>query len=198
MLLKRISKDDFSRICDDVFMNAESVVETKFNIRCELAETIKTMIKEAQEKSEDKYIVTSDDINLYTLQSTNYKAKEKKNFINKNLNCYKLYDVKFYDKYSIMDTYKNIWEYHIKENKNKIKINSSVLSYFKDDIDVHKVMQVLLFINTHIQNKYKINNEDINYQTVKEKIKPFEICQWTEYIQVRTFKNGNIELTIKD
>lgn len=198
MLLKRISKDDFSRICDDVFMNAESVVETKFNIRCELAETIKTMIKEAQEKSGDKYILTSDDINLYALQSTNYKAKEKKNFINKNLNCYKLYDVKFYDKYSIMDTYKNIWEYHIKENKNKIKINFSVLSYFKDDIDVHKVMQVLLFINTHIQDKYKINNEDINYNTVKEKIKPFEICQWTEYIQVRTFKNGNIELTIKD
>lgn len=198
MLLKKISEDDLKRICDDVFMNAELTAEKKFNIRCKLAETIKTMIKEAQEKSEDKYIVTSDDINLYALQSTNCKAKEKNKFINKNLNCYKLYDVKFYDEYSVMDTYKNIWKYYIKENKNKIKIDCNILSYFKDDIDVHKVIQILLFINTHIQNKYKINNEDINYQTVKEKIKPFEVCQWTEHLSVKTFKNGKIEIIVEN
>lgn len=198
MLLKRISEDDFSRICDNVFMSAESVAETKFNIRCKLAEIIKTVIKEAQEKSGDKYIISSNDINFYSLENSNYKITEKNEFINKTLRCYKLYDINFNDKHDAIYTYNNIWEYHIKENKNKIKISSGVLSYFKDNIDIHKVMQILLFINTHIQDKYKIDKQDINYQTLKEKIKPFEVCQWTKYIQVKTFKNGNIELTIKD
>lgn len=198
MLLKRISEDDFSRICDNVFMSAESVAETKFNIRCKLAETMETMIKEAQEKSGDKYIVSSNDVNFYSLKNSNYKITEKNKFINKTLNCYKLYDVNFNDKHDAMYTYKNIWEYYIKENKNKIKIDCDMLSYFRDDIDTHKVMQILLFINTHIQDKYKIDKQDINYQTVKEKIKAFEVCQWTEHISVKTFKNGKIEITIKD
>lgn len=198
MLLKRLSENEFERVWTTVHDSVVSLVETKFQVRLKLAESIETMINEAKEKTGDNYIVTYQDVDLYSLKNSNYKIEEKNSLLNQYLSEYKLYDTNYSDKNDSIDKYNSIWEYRIKENKNKIKIDCDALSYFRDDIDIHKVMQILLFINTHIQDKYKIDKQDINYNSVKEKIKAFEVCQWTEHIQVKTFKNGKIEITIKD
>lgn len=198
MLLKRLSENEFEKTWTTVHDSVVSLVETKFQVRLKLAESIETMVNEAKEKTGDNYIISFQDIDLHSLKSNNYKIEKKNSYLNQYLSGYKLYDTNYSDKNDSIEKYNSIWEYRIKENKNKIKIDCDVLSYFRDDIDIHKVMQILLFINTHIQDKYKIDKQDINYNSVKEKIKAFEVCQWTEHIQVKTFKNGKIEITIKD
>lgn len=198
MLLKRLTEKEFEKVWTTVHDSVVSLVETKFQVRLKLARNIETMVNEAKEKTGDNYIVSCQEIDLYSLKNNNYKIEEKNSYLNTYLSEYKLYDTNYSDKNDSIDKYNSIWKYRIKENKNKIKIDCDVLSYFRDDIDTHKVMQILLFINTHIQDKYKIDKQVINYKTVKEKIKAFEVCQWTEHIQVKTFKNGKIEITIKD
>lgn len=198
MLLKRLTKKEFEKVWTTVHDSVVSLVETKFQVRLKLAENIETMVNEAKEKTGDNYIVTYQDVDLYSLKNSNYKIEEKNSLLNQYLSEYKLYDTNYSDKNDSIDKYNSIWEYRIKENKNKIKIDCDILSYFRDNIDIHKVMQILLFINTHIQDKYKIDKQDINYNSVKDKIKAFEVCQWTKYISVKTFKNGKIEIIIKD
>lgn len=198
MLLKRLTEKEFEKVWTTVHDSVVSLVETKFQVRLKLAESIETMVNEAKEKTGDNYIVSYTDIDLHSLKSGNWKIEKKNAYLNQYLSGYKLYDTNYLDKNDSIQRYNSFWEYCIKENKNKIKIDCDMLSYFRDDIDTHKVMQILLFINTHIQDKYKIDKQVINYKTVKDKIKAFEVCQWTEHISVKTFKNGKIEIIIKD